>query len=336
MHETDRKLFSRVMIESGATTARAVLPYDASLHEVQFDDFLLEAGCFEASDDEVIKCLRDLDLLKVAQASVAIHNHYQKDERYAFQPVIDGEMIRQAPIKSWKSGKWNKIPILTGFTTDEGAPFTSTSIATSKEFTDYFKALIPALPQSDLRLLDKIYPDPLVDSSSPYVETRPIDVGAQFKRTTATYGQYAYICPVQQTAYLASAGQSEPVFLYQWALNKTVQNGAGHGDQTEYEVYSKHVREISEAQDEVAGQLHAYFTSFITTGDPNKIEGRYADRPKWKAFDSKSPKPVMVMGKGNDERAGGQNVGVSAEHGDLKWCRKECEFWWKRTLLSEK
>ncbi|KAM5450662.1 hypothetical protein MaudCBS49596_004193 [Microsporum audouinii] len=330
-----RPLFHRALLESGATTARAVYPPDAPLPSVQFDEFVVAAGCSDVDGEDIISCLREKPIKTVGQASIDIFNRYNPSDRWAFQPVIDGEIISEAPVLAWMFNSWNKIPILTGFNTDEGSPFAPSGMDTSAEFNKFFTDLIPALADADINMLNKLYPDPAVDSSSPYLDTRPISVGSQYKRATAAYGQYAYICPIQQTAYHASAGQTPPVFLYHWAVNTTVKGGAGHGEQVSYELYNPGIRKISKTQELLAGFLHAYFTSFVTSGDPNAIAGRYADRPKWIPFSAGTENSVMLMGEGNDERAGGHGIGIPAQLGNISYTKEECDFWWKRTILSE-
>lgn len=76
----------------------------------------------------------------------------------------------------------------------------------------------------------------------------------------------------RQTATLASAGQEAPVFLHRRALNKTVRGGANQANQMPYEKFSPDVREISTIR-KIFGVLHAYFFSFIVTGDPNAFRG---------------------------------------------------------------
>ncbi|EEH19525.2 hypothetical protein PABG_01844 [Paracoccidioides brasiliensis Pb03] len=337
-NESAPPIFHRVMIESGAATSRAVYPYNNKLHENQFTEFLVEAGCSNLTEQETFPCLRGKPALTIAGASSRIFSRYEPSNRWAFQPVIDGDIIQQAPIRGWETGKWNEVPILTGYNTNEGAPFVPSGMSKSEEFIEFFSTLIPAMPESDLQRLDKLYPDPLKDPSSPYVEMRNIEVGSQFKRAEAAYGHFAYICPIRQTAHHASGGQEAPVFLYHWALIKTVKGGASHGDQVEYETYSPAVREISDAQDEMAGTLHAYFTSFITTGDPNAVPGRFPNRPVWKAFGGgwwKKNRTLMLFGDGNDERAGGNGVGIMAQVVDDDWSQEECEFWSERSIMTE-
>src|SRR5437762_1925941 len=115
------------MIESGAPTARAVYPYNASLHRRQHDEFLTEAGCSGLSNVDTMTCLRNRPVAAVIQASLQIFDRYSASDRWAFQPVIDGAIIKQAPVRAWDSGHWNKVPILTGFATNEGAPFVPSS-----------------------------------------------------------------------------------------------------------------------------------------------------------------------------------------------------------------
>ncbi|KAH8429039.1 putative extracellular lipase [Aspergillus melleus] len=334
-------LYHRAIIESGAATSRAVHSIDSALHEAQFRQFVEASHCDNLPDNEIFPCLRTQPIDLISNASSTVFDRYNPSVRWAFQPVIDHELIKRLPIDAWHSGDWNKMPILTGFNTNEGTYYVPVNMSTAPQFRDFFHTLLPAYTEQDLDTIDALYPDPATSpaSSSPYKETRPIAVGAQYKRVEAAYGHYAYACPVRQTAHFASLdpGSNEnPVFLYRWALNKTVQGGANHADQLPYEAYDADVRGLSEAQEEVAGQLHAYFTSFIVTGDPNAISGRFPDRPRWERYVGEQGKGrVMVFGEGNDERAGGTGRGVAAKVVDDEWSRRECEFWWTKAGVSD-
>ncbi|GKZ31285.1 hypothetical protein AbraIFM66950_011644 [Aspergillus brasiliensis] len=333
-------LFHRAIIESGAATSRAVHPYNATLHEAQFADFLTETGCTNLPDSTaILPCLRALPSSTITTASISVFDKYNPSIRWAFQPVIDHEIIHRRPIDAWLSGQWNRMPILTGFNSNEGTYYVPRNLSQSEDFTTFFRTLLPAYPESDIQTLDEIYPDPnIYATASPYLETRPLpDLGRQFKRLEAAYGHYAYACPVRQTAGFVSADSDEqPVFLYRWALNKTVIGGANHGDQMEYETFNPGVRDISENQREVAGLFHAYVTSFVVFGDPNVLGGRYKGREVWERYrlDDGVGK-VMVFGEGNDERAGGDGVGVAARLKRDDWGVKECGFWSKRSGISE-
>ncbi|KAJ7475779.1 Alpha/Beta hydrolase protein [Mycena latifolia] len=330
-------LFHRVIIESGAHTSRAVRPYDAAIHEQQFAEFLEKAGCASLSIAAIFPCLRAQPEESITDAQFAVFSKYNPSLQWAFQPVIDGEIISRRPIDAWASNEWNKIPIMTGFSHNEGTYYVPSAMSEPEQFTEFFHVLLPLLSESDLSTIDDLYPDPSAHPDSPYVDSRDlaaIQVGPQFKRVEAAYAHYAYICPVRQTANLAAPNQAAPVYLYHWALNQTVKGGANHGDHISYQTMNKVVQDYSEAQKEVAWTLHAYWTSFITTGNPNSIAGRAAGRAKWVRYDNKDPQ-VLVFGEGNDERAGGDGVGVAATMKKDEWSRKECEFWWSKTILSE-
>ncbi|KAJ6513308.1 carboxylesterase family protein [Mycena sanguinolenta] len=337
MNLREPQLFHRVIIESGAPTARGVHPYDAALHQVQFTEFLAHAGCADVPSAAVFPCLRAQPEKIITREQVAVFDKYNPSLRWAFQPVIDGHIIYKRPIDEWASGAWNKVPIMTGFSTNEGTMYVPGLMAKPDEFTDFFRVLVPRLSATDLHTIDELYPDPSTHPDSPYVDARDcavLGIGPQFKRVEAAYAHYAYVCPVRQTATLAAHNQEPPVYLYHWALNQTVKGGANHGDHMSYQTMDAAVLEYSEAQSEVAWALHAYWTSFITTGDPNSIRGRAAGRAEWTRYDTEDPR-VMVFGKGNDERAGGEELGVTAEMEEDEWSKTECSFWWNKTELSE-
>ncbi|KAJ5154431.1 Carboxylesterase type B [Penicillium coprophilum] len=297
-------LFHRVIIESGAPTSRAVRPYNAKVHEDQFADFLQEVGCpASLTEAEIFPFLRSLPTLTVTNAQTAVFDKYNPSLRWAFQPVIDGDIISRKPLEAWESNVWNKVPIMTGFNSNEGTMYVDKKMSDASQFREFWHNLLPELSSSDLDTIEKLYPDPMIDSTSPYVESREGEsLGPQYKRIEAAYGHYAYVAPVRQTAQFASS-QGAPVYLYHWALPRTVVGRANHADNMYYETYDSAITGISDSQKELSGTLHAYLTSFITTGDPNLVPGRYS-RPEWKPFQP-ADKMVMVFGEGNDELIGG-------------------------------
>jgi acetylcholinesterase len=330
-------LFHKAILESGSATSRAQHPYNASVHEEQFTLFVEKAGCASVPRNSIISCLRSQPEATINEASTHVFDKYNPSLRWAFQPVIDHDLIQRRPIDSWATKKWHRVPIMTGHTTNEGTYYVPSALATPEEFTDFWHILLPHYSREDLAAINSLYPDPSSVEDSRYKETRDmasIGVGPQFKRVEAAYAHYAYTCPVRQTADLASIGQQQPVFVYHWAVNKTVKGGANHGDNMYYETYPEDVTSISEATREISGVYHAYVTSFITSGDPNTIQGRYKYRPKWENYVRGSEK-VMILGNGNDERAGGTGLGTPAEMVDSSWIKKECDFWWKKSRETE-
>ncbi|CAN8101223.1 unnamed protein product [Discula destructiva] len=330
MHYSEeiQPLFHRVIIESGATTSRAVRPYDAPVHEAQFKDFLSAAGVpADLAEDEIFAFLRSQSAEIVQEAQIKVFDKYNPSLKWAFQPVIDGEIIPRPPLDSWREGKWHKVPIMTGFQRNEGSLYVDKAMSESHQFVDFFRNLLPLLSEEDLATIDALYPDPATISTSPYVEHRT-GVGAQYKRIEAAYGHYAYVAPVRQTAEFAS--EAVPVYVYQWAAISSVLNGAQHADNMRYEVCDPKVVAVSENQAKLAKTLSSYVTNFIAKGDPN---AGVSERPQWSSYNKDAPK-AMVFGLGNEELIGGE-LGEAATFTNDSWGRKESEFWWSKVDLSQ-
>ena len=332
--------FHRVIIESGAPTSRAVRAFDAEIHEKQFGEFLNEVECpNDLVEADIFPFLRSLPLSTIIDAQNAVFDRYNPSLRWAFQPVIDNDVIPRRPSDSWGSANYYKVPIMTGFNGNEGSLYVNKKMQTDEQFRQFFQTLLPQLPTSDIEAIaQKLYPDPEKAGDLTYQEVRKDSaVGCQYKRIEAAYGQYAYVAPVRQTANLASRAQSEPVYLYHWALPTSVIGGASHGDNMRYETYGSEVRSLSETQQKISGMLHAYITSFICNeGDPNAIAGRTASRPKWEPYEGKHENPrSMIFGKNIHELIDGENHGDPAECIYDEWAMEQCKFWWDKVELTQ-
>jgi acetylcholinesterase len=340
MANTGKKpMFHKAIMESGAPTARALYPYDSDLHQKQFEEFLQETGSSDVREDQIIPHLRTLPVSTIVAASQNIYYKYGLSLRWAFQPVIEGPggYISKAPIAAWSSGSWHKMPILTGFNTDEGASFAPPGVSKSSQFRDFFRTLLPALSSPDLDTLESLYPDPATNPSSPYRERRQ-GLG-EFKRMAAAYGQFAYIAPVRQTVIFASATESAsppnpPAYLYQFDVNK-IQWGAKHGDQQDFSTYGSDVAMLPKVHEKIAGWMHGYWTSFILTGDPNAVTGRWPDRPHWPAYRAGGGERIVFGGEDVGLTSGEDKV-IDAKVVPDTYAQKECEFWWSKTETIER
>lgn len=321
-------------MESGSPTSRAVRPYNAKIHEQQFQDFLREVDCPpDLPKSEIFSFLRSLPSLRVTTAQTNVFDKYDPSLRWAFQPVIDEEIIYRKPLDAWYSHFWNKVPIMTGFNSNEGTMYVDKKMSDPAQFRKFWQSLLPELSPADLDAIERLYPDPSTDGTSPYVETREgYGLGSQYKRIEAAYGHYAYVAPVRQSAHFA-ASQGIPVYLYHWALPRTVVGRANHGDNMYYETYNSDITGLSESQKELSGTLHAYITSFITQGDPNAISGRYGRRPQWEPFVSDDAR-VMIFGQDNEELIGGESA-PAAKFVEDDWSKEETEFWWSKVPISQ-
>ncbi|OJJ45199.1 hypothetical protein ASPZODRAFT_152914 [Penicilliopsis zonata CBS 506.65] len=333
LRQNEPPLFHRAVMESGSPTSRAVRPYNAPIHEQQFKDFLQEAGCpAHLGEDEILPFLRTVSSKTITDAQNRVFDKYNPSLAWAFQPVIDGDIIPRPPIETWRLGAWARVPVITGFSRNEGSLYVNKQMSRSSEFTDFFRNLLPLLPESDITAIDELYPDPAQHKHSPYQETRA-GVGEQYKRLEAAYAHYAYVAPARQSAEEIAADHSVPVYVYQWAAVSSVNGGAQHGDNMRYETCDPDKWAVSDSHQKLSQTFHAYITSFITTGSPDGIQGRCNDRPRWEPYDSQNPK-AMLFGEGEETLVGG-GAGIAAQCVADEWGRKECEFWWSRVKLSQ-
>lgn len=292
-------------------------------------------GCDSVPDDRLVTTLRGYSTAEIQSASNTIFQRYNPSIRWPFQPVIEPKgIIAMPPISAWKAGKWHKVPILTGFNTNEGSFFVPSNMETNFEFINFFKTLLPSLSAKDILDLQDTYPDPLTHPHSKFVEKRP-NLGAQFTRLEQAYGHFAYIAPIRQTVHYAASGPA-PVYLYHFAATSSAQNGATHASNSAFVMHSPGVKDKSHMLNEISGTMHAYWTSFITSGDPNKVLGRYPVRRKWPKYRNGTRNGrILVFGEGNDEVAGGKERGVVVQTKDDGFAADESIYWWNRTELFE-
>jgi len=334
--------FAKAILESGATTARAVFYPTHPRHLIQFQEFLAAAGVASAPDEEVFNQLRQLPLSEIVRASKIVWDKYTHSVTWPFQPVIDGPnphansslpransstpIIPILPIDSWHQGHHLRIPVLTGYNTNEGTIFIPHSADVNEEFRAFFQGLIPTMSAADVDALDRLYPDPVTDPSSPYRDV-PHGKGRQFSRLDAAYSHYAYICPVLQTAHFLSTDSQNkaPVYVYRYAATGAF-GTANHGDEAPVVAHDMNFLgcENLPGLKNVSDAMHGAWARFVVskTGSPN--HATRDDVVTWPVFKSPFvqqqadeawrgavkrgetlPAEIgekLVFGEGNDER----------------------------------
>lgn len=286
-------------MESGGPTARATLSPSHPRTEAQWQEFLLEAGIQSDSTttttttdpDQIFPLLRSLPLDTLLRASNAVFSRYQDPIRWPFQPVIEsddknGRLITDLPINTFRQGRYLKIPILTGFNSNEGTVFCSPRVDTNEDFLVKFTTMIPGFQTPDLAALCRVYPDPVTDPTSPYANVPP-GFGRQWSRYEAAYAHYAYICPVLQTGHFysnndqkgqdekeqdpSSSSLSPPVWIYHFAALSRPDFGGKSNHVDEAVLVSHDMNAIGQFPGLVATSdaIHGAWVRFIATGNPN-------------------------------------------------------------------
>lgn len=361
---SDPAPFHKVIMESGGALARAVFNPTIELHETQFKEFLAKCGIAEDTPEkDIFPKLRALDITTLATASYTVAQQYWGTLRWAFQPAIDGEggVVPDLPIQSWsKPGHVMRIPMLTGFDTNEGTLFVPTRSTNSSSVTNLMSLLIPGLNETSLDTLSTMYPDPATDKGRKmYAESVPRGYGSQFWRLDDAYAHYAYICPVYQQAHLASLaardGTTPATYVYHFAARSLAYGATDHGDEAPIVSHDMQTIRSYAGLNATANAMTGFWTRFAAFGDPNPraaTDRDVRDSPAnmtWTPFVSPfAPEKagsgpakgrVALFGKGNDERmgiVGRRGYGVPAQMTDMTEREKtECQFWWSKVLYSE-
>ena len=321
--------FRKAILSSGSATARSVLSpsHPRSVEQLQS---MKKYGRNTS--------MKTLDLDNLLTNSVMIWGAHNQSLTWPFQPVIDGPggAIPDSPLVLWedflKGEKAAGMAIITGFCSHEGADFVPEKMNSNSDFRSFFAKLIPAFADADLDALEKHYPDPATEDSSPYKHTGK--EGKQWKRAHEAYAHYAYICPVIHTAHMLSKAGAR-VYLYEYAVPSAPKGLVGHSSQSmavEHNVEG--IGHNAPGIMTVAKEMNGRWAKFIAAPD-----GDLGDA--WPLFTSPldgldGEGKMLVFGEGNDEGTGGKNAGTAIKERILTSKEKaQCNFWWQRMELSQ-
>jgi len=194
-------------------------------------------------------------------------------------PVVDGWVIPDDQFKLYQSGRYNDVPVLIGYNSDEGATF---GIPASQN------AYVQSVHERYGRFADKLliaYPG----GESPAAKKTARDLTRD-----AAFGWQTWSWARLQT----QTGKSR-VFLYYFdehpsypALSPRAGFGTPHSEELPYvfRQLREHNRPAPTPQDEaLSAMLRTYWTNFARTGDPN---GPHL--PKWPNFSDSAPQVLHI------------------------------------------
>ncbi|KAI8582003.1 hypothetical protein K450DRAFT_197391 [Umbelopsis ramanniana AG] len=289
-------LFHRAIMESGFATTQQYHPI--SHWQEKYVIITKLAGCDKQSD--TLNCLRQVDINKL----VFITNIANERIKRQYAPTIDGDFILDWPKNLLQSGKFMKIPIISGANMDEGTSFGPGRVTNTDEVTDWLSTTYAGLNSSTVQKILTLYPDD-PSKGSPFgtgdLYSGPI-YGRQFKRGSAISGDIALIGPRRLTCEVWDEAGID-VYSYNW--NQSDYGipdfiGTTHFQEVVY-VFDNPSTSFFQSgtapmgpdptgsKKSLAHLISRFFMSFIATGDPNnaKQNGTY---PKWPKYSCKNPK----------------------------------------------
>lgn len=309
----NKKLFSQAILASGAPTARSFAPATYPLYERYFEEFMHAVGCSIVPDNsKMLACLKTVDVRVLQRASRRIYEASNYNVTWPWQPNSPGPLLEKPGSTSGINGTFYKVPVLISTVTDEGKLFAPKDMKTNADFERFFKTLLPGLTEDDFADLVRLYPDPS-EGNGPYVDHEGPFISTQFERLSAAYGDYSYICPVQETAYRV-AKSGAPVYKARFNTRNSGPLHMGVPHATDQAYFNGHVNvqfpEVSEI-------YHSYYASFVVSGDPNTYKSVKA--PTWDRYWGLDSGQLAV---GNPGRGG---IVMEKESAGLRMA--DCAWW---------
>lgn len=310
--DAGKPLFSQAILSSGSPTARSFPGVDYALYQRQVNQFMNYIGCPLAPGSAALECLRAATVDDVQFVSSALYNAYSYNITWPWQPVSPGPLLEKRGSTSGEDGTFFKIPTLISSATDEGRGFVPQDLRSNADFVNFWSTLAPGLTATDLSDLQKLYPE--ADTGS--LLRSQNYVSQQFERLAMAFGDYAYICPVQDTASrLASAGA--PVFKARFNTPNwsAAYLGVPHASDSAY-----FNGQTGAQYPEIADLYSAYWASFVASGDPNTYA--VSGAPTWERYTGAEGNGAELVVSPPDK--GGAKMEKEGEGIRMEQCR-----WWR-------
>ncbi|KAF1942836.1 alpha/beta-hydrolase [Clathrospora elynae] len=281
--DAGKPLFHQAILSSGSPTARAFPGVDYPLYERQVADIMDYLNCPISPNSAALQCLRSAETDDIQFMSSSLYNAHNYNLTWPWQPVSPGPLLEKRGSTSGEDGTFFKIPILISSVTDEGTGFVPQDLKTDQEFLAFWSTLTPGLTPQDLADLETLYPDlQTVAGSANYVSP-------EYERISAAYGDYSYICPVQDTASrLAAAGA--PVYKARFNTPNYTPAfmGVPHASDALY-----FNGQVGTQFPEIAEVYSAYWASFIASGDPNTY--KMGSVATWEKYEGSGNGRLLVV-----------------------------------------
>ena len=259
-------LFRRAIIESGPCLLQAT-PADG---EKTGRELVTKLGCDKAGNE--VACLRSKS---AEQVRFAMPGSLQGPLLWA--PVVDGHVLPRQPIEAFRSGAFNKVPLINGSNRDEGTlfiafgkPLSPENYATAVGFFAQPRRPAPSMShQDEAQKVLAEYPLSRYQSAS--------------QGLGAVLGDAIFSCPIETTDHLLAA--FVPTYEYEFNDRQAPSTliphppfplGAYHASEIQYvfQTYFPAGRksgwpDFSPAQRELSDQIAAYWSTFIADRHPD-------------------------------------------------------------------
>ncbi|KAB8437388.1 hypothetical protein FH972_025067 [Carpinus fangiana] len=279
-------LFRAAIMHSGA--ALPSLEVTHSKPQDVYDTVVRAAGCSTTSD--TLDCLRQLPYAQFLEAANSLPNAFgyrALDLAYAPRPDPSTEFFSVSPEEAMVTGKYARVPIITGNQEDEGPFFAlyQFDLKNTDDLVDYLLSYFPLATKRDIVQLVATYPnDPR--AGAPYNTGTDWILYPQFKRLASIIGDLDFI--LVRRCYLDEVWSTVPA----WSFLGTYLSGSPVLGTT-------HVADLLEIfggipVSQPVDAMRTYYTSFFNHMDPNAISSA-ATALEWPQYNT-TTRPLMNYG----------------------------------------
>ncbi|KAI8962112.1 alpha/beta-hydrolase [Daldinia sp. FL1419] len=289
----ETSLFHAAAVES--VSFATVLTVDES--QYLYDNFSALVGC---SGYYSLGCLRNKTTAELQAQNTGIpYPGETKKPLYAWNPVLDDDLITDYTYNAFDKGKFVRVPVIYGDDTNGGTIFTDPKTSTLAESEAFLRAQFPYLTRDQLDEIDSLYPNKNDTCPSP---------GCYWRQVSDAYGDMRYMCP---GLFISSAMRKYGVgrsFNYRYNVEDPDEIAQGYGVPHTIELaaiwgpeYISGTPPASYTGDginvPVIPIIQAYWTSFIRTFDPNTH--RHPDSVHWERWDPDKQNRLLFETGGN-------------------------------------
>ncbi|HTH98118.1 MAG TPA: carboxylesterase family protein [Stellaceae bacterium] len=298
---TAKGLFHSIINESG--THVIVTPLADA--EKAGESFAAKAHCTQGAAADVAACLRKLSPAQIVATALPPASYY----------IQDGTIITQPTYRSFETGQFNQVPIMTGLTADEQAFFLPELQGGPRRplSATQFNAFVASFGKDHVQDILKAYPLSAYDSPSladiAVAQGNKACTARNFDQLWSKYVPvYAYQFDDETTpSYLPPASYPTRAFhtselLYLFPLFRGGQ-GQAH--------------ELTPAQEKLADRMVKYWVNFAGTGNPN---GKNA-KGEWSRY-ATADDNVLVIGE--DKSTMTKGYGAQTYPHNMK---NDCALW---------
>ncbi|KAF9522501.1 alpha/beta-hydrolase [Crepidotus variabilis] len=292
------KLFHGAIAQS---VYRTPLP-QPDQQDTLFDFFASIAECKTSNIKTTMACLRRADISVIAKAQdTALYNLTSTGYK-TFHPVIDGKILSDYPTKLIKAGKFAKVPLIIGATSNE-------TLSGGTDITIDLKKYFPSISDEDINALLLAYPQSSFVSSGERHDALTGDSELRCARTIMATAFGAY-----HNSWTYRYNQPTPGApkVYHAAENWMMFKGTatGYNGSTTFQPQSA-------ANEAFAEELIAYWLSFVRSGDPNTF--KLSHSPKWEIYKSNTERIVLQQPEDGSVATSGSYV--EEEGQDIQRCQ---------------